>query len=62
MMGKGTDPKAVVDPTLKVLGISGAPRVRVADASIMPQVTSGNTQCPCYLIGEKAATMIMATP
>jgi choline dehydrogenase len=59
-MSKATDPSAVVDPTLKVIGISGVPRVRVADASIMPQITSSNTQCPCYAIGEKAADMIIA--
>lgn len=59
-MGPSTDPSAVVDPTLKLIGLSGVPRVRVADASIMPQVTSGNTQCPVYAIGEKAADLIKA--
>lgn len=56
-MGNSTDPGAVVDAKLKVYGIS---KLRVADASIMPLVTSGNTQCPTYAIGEKAADMIKA--
>lgn len=56
-MGNPTDPGAVVDAKLKVYGIS---KLRVADASIMPLVTSGNTQCPTYAIGEKAADMIKA--
>jgi choline dehydrogenase len=59
-MGTAADPSAVVDPTLRVHGISGTVKVRVADASIMPQVVSGNTQCPCYAIGEKTADMVIA--
>lgn len=59
-MGKESDACAVVDPKLKVIGITGVPRVRVADASIMPQITASNTQCPCYAIGEKAADLIIA--
>lgn len=51
-------PDGVVDYQLKVHGISG---LRVADASIMPRITTGNTQCPTYMIGEKAAAMIKAT-
>jgi choline dehydrogenase len=53
----GYDPMAVVDERLRVHGISG---LRVADASIMPTIVSGNTSVPCMMIGEKCADMVLA--
>ena len=51
----GVDPMAVVDARLKVHGIEG---LRVADASVMPIITSGNTNAPAIMIGEKAAEFL----
>jgi choline dehydrogenase len=53
----GSDPMAVVDDQLRVHGMQG---LRVADASIMPTLTSGNTNAPSIMIGEKASRMILA--
>lgn len=53
----GRDAMSVVDSQLKVYGVRG---LRIADGSIMPRITTGNTMAPCVVIGERAAEMIKA--
>ena len=54
-MGRDTDPLAVVDERLRVFGLD---RIRVIDASVMPTITSGNTNSPTIMIAEKGAAMV----
>ena len=55
-MGEANDPQAVVDSQLRLIGATG---LRIADASIMPTITSGNTNAPTMMIAERAAAMIL---
>ena len=54
-MGPAADTSAVVDASLRVRGVEG---VRVADASIMPDVVNATTNAACVMIGEKAAELL----
>lgn len=56
-MGLPSDPHAVVDERLRVIGLQG---LRVIDASVMPTITSGNTNTPTIMIADKAAAMVLA--
>jgi choline dehydrogenase len=56
-MGLASDRNAVIDERLRVIGVDG---LRVVDASIMPAITSGNTNAPTMMIAEKGAAMILA--
>ena len=52
----GTDSAAVVDPTLRVIGLDG---LRVADTSIFPSIMGGNTNAPTVMVAEKAADLLL---
>jgi choline dehydrogenase len=58
-MGDPLDPMAVVDPEMRVIGVSG---LRVVDSSVMPSITTGNLNAPTIMIGEKAADHILGQP
>jgi choline dehydrogenase-like flavoprotein len=55
-MGPDSDPMAVVDDRLRVRGVSG---LRVVDASVMPEIISGNTSAPTMMIAQRAAAFIL---
>jgi choline dehydrogenase len=54
-MGRADDAEAVVDAELRVRGVAG---LRIADASVMPTITSGNTNSPTLMIAERAASLM----
>jgi choline dehydrogenase len=56
-MGRDHDATAVVDSRLRVRGVAS---LRVIDASVMPTITSGNTNSPTLMIAERGATMVIA--
>ncbi len=55
-MGAADDALAVVDPQLRVRGVRN---LRIADASVMPSITSGNTNAPTLMIAERAADWVL---
>ena len=58
-MGSPSDPLAVVDPELRVIGVQG---LRVIDSSVMPSITTGNLNAPTIMIGEKGADLVLGQP
>jgi choline dehydrogenase-like flavoprotein len=55
VMGDAADPRAVVDPALRVIGVAG---LRIADASVFPTMVSVNIAATCMMIGHKAASLL----
>jgi choline dehydrogenase len=53
----GRDPMSVVDSHLRVYGVNN---LRIADGSVMPRVSTGNTMAPCVIIGERAAHILQS--
>jgi choline dehydrogenase-like flavoprotein len=58
-MGQEKDKDAVVNSRLKVIGVQGKTNLRVSDASVTPQVTTGNSQCTIYALADRAAQIII---